>query len=116
MDQNQHSDSAAVFDGNRSFDDLTNQSRLKGLAIVSIGISQLPLAFMLADVTGYNISIFVIGTGGWLLISIGVNVFRGKEVFEIGWSESEQVEWLSTVLMVIFAIAVVAAAGFISLT
>lgn len=70
---------------------MVTQERLNGLAALLIGVSQLPLAFVLADATGNDISLFIIGAGGWLLIGIGVNVFRGMEAFEVDWSESEWV-------------------------
>jgi len=90
---------------------LLDQNQITGLATVFIGMSQLPLAFVFAN---HWASLFVVGSGGWLLIGIGVNVFRGREPFEVGWSRSRQVDWLNTVLLAIHAIAVVIAASFVA--
>ena len=72
-----------------------------------IGMGQLPLAFIFME---HSLSLFVIGSGSWLLIGIGVNVFRDREAFEIRWSGSKWVEWLNTAVLAMYAIAVVAAA------
>ena len=109
MDRNWFSGLAAMSDGDHSLGNPINRNRLNGLATVFIGISQLPLAFIFMD---HWLSLFVIGSGGWLLIGIGVNVFRGREAFEIGWSGSDRVEWLNTAVIATYAIAVVAATVF----
>jgi hypothetical protein len=114
MDQNQHSKSAGMLDGDRDF--LINQSQLMGLATVFIGLSQLPMAIILANVTGHDSSLFVVGAGGWLLIGIGVNLFRGMEAFESKWGKNERLEWLSVTVTVVLALAVVAVSGFMTIT
>ena len=110
MDQNQLSGSGAVSSGSHSLRDLVNRNRLNGLATILIGVSQLPLAVMFADVTGYESSLFVIGCSGWLLIGVGVNVFRDRGPFELDWTESKRTAWLSTIVTCILAIVVAAAA------
>jgi hypothetical protein len=110
MDQNQLSGSGAVSIGDHSLRDSVNQDRLNGLAAIVVGVSQLPLAFMFADATGYESSLFVIGAGGILLSAIGVNVFRGMGPFEVDWSESKRVAWLSTIVTCLYAVVVVVAA------
>jgi hypothetical protein len=109
MSQNRRSRLAPLSDGDRSLRDRMNQNHLNGLATVLAGMSQLSLAVMFADVTGDDISLFIGGAGGWLLIGIGVNVFQGKEVFDDGWVESKRVTWLLTAVQFILAVAVVAA-------
>lgn len=108
MDQNWVSSLGAVSIGGHRFRDLINRDRLNGLAAIVIGISQLPMAFVLADSTGFDISLYVIGVGGILLIAIGVNVFRGMEAFEVEWSDRVWVAWLDTTIRCIFAIVVAA--------
>ena len=115
MDQNRLSGFGAVSRGRSSLADVVSRNRLNGLAAIIIGLSQLPLAFMVADSTGYEISLFVIGAGGWLLVGIGVNVFRGMEAFEFDWSESNRVAWVSTIVTCLFA-TVVATAAFLIVT
>jgi hypothetical protein len=110
MDQNQLSGSGAVSSGGHSLRDLVNRERLNGLAAILVGVSQLPLAVMFADVTGYESSLFVIGAGGFLLMAIGANVFRGIGPFELDWTESERVARLSTIMTWIIAVAVAATA------
>lgn len=110
MDQNRSSGLGAVSSGGQSLRDVVNRDHLNGLATILIGVSQLPLAFVLADSTGEEISLFAIGAGGWLLIGIGVNVFRGREAFELDWSKSERAAWLNTIMTCIFAVVVAAAA------
>jgi hypothetical protein len=114
MDQNWFPSFGTVSGGSHSLRDLVNRDRLNGLATILVGVSQLPLAFMFADATGYESSLFVIGAGGWLLIGIGANVFRGMEAFELDWSESERAAWLSTIIACILAVVVAAAAFLIS--
>ncbi len=104
MDQSWFSIFSAVSIGNHRFRDLINQDRLNGLAAIVIGMSQLPMAFMFADATRFDISLWVIGVSGMLLIAIGVNVFRGMEAFEIAWSESKRVSWLDTIIRCMFAV------------
>lgn len=103
MDQNQPTGLATVSNGDSSFHNLIDRNRLTGLATILVGISQLPLAFMFAE---HWPSFFVIGSGGALLIRIGIHVFQGRGTFETGWGESEWVAWLSTVVLFIFAVAV----------
>jgi hypothetical protein len=109
MDQNWISGLGIPSSGGHSLRDWVDQDRLNGLATILIGMSQLPMAFVLADSTGFEIPLFVIVVGSVVLIAIGVNVFRGMEAFEVEWSESERVAWLDTVMRCMFAIVVTAA-------
>jgi hypothetical protein len=83
------------------------QSQLTGLACVLIGASQLPLAFVVGE---QPLVFFVMGSGGWLLISIGVNLFRRRDALE-GWGNDEQTSWLSAVGTLLFSLFVVVATG-----
>jgi hypothetical protein len=110
MDQNQLTGFGGVSSGSHSLRDSVNRDHLNGLAAILVGVSQLPLAVMFADVTGYESSLFVIGAGGFLLIAIGVNVFRGMGPFEVDWIESERVTQLSMIINLVIAVVVAAAA------
>lgn len=85
-----------------------DRSQLTGLTTLLVGVSQLPLAFALAE---NHWALFVMGSGGWLLIGIGINLLQGREAFEIGWTDDDGIEWLVAAAMVGFALLVVAAAG-----
>lgn len=89
--------------------DRIDRAQLYGLACVLVGVSQLPLAFRLAD---HYVSVFVVGSGGWLLIATGINLLQGREAFANEWTENERIAWLLAAVMVLFAIGVVAAAGY----
>lgn len=91
---------------------LISQSQLIGLACVLIGASQLPLAFRVSE---QSLVLFIMGCAGWLLIGIGVNLFRGKEGFEVGWSENDRIAWLNAAWTLLLALLVVAATGVILL-
>ena len=88
------------------------QSHLNGLACVLVGVSQLPLAFLVGE---QSLVLFIMGCAGLMLASIGVNLLRGKEPFDIHWSENERIAWLSTALNFFWALLVVAATGVILL-
>jgi hypothetical protein len=60
---------------------------------VLVGASQLPLAFLFG---GQSWTPFVAGSGGWLLISIGVNHLRGRRALEFEWTGSERAAWLGS--------------------
>jgi hypothetical protein len=113
MGQNRLSRLATVSDDGRSLRDLADRNRLTGLATVLVGVSQLPIAFIAAESTGYDSLLFIVGASGWLLIGIGVNMLRGKEAFDDGWVDSERVEWLWTAVMFVIAVAVAAATVFL---
>jgi hypothetical protein len=72
---------------------------------VLIGLCQLPIGILYRE---QALVLFITGSGGWLLISIGVNLFQGKEAIG-GWSDSERVAWLSTVGLLLFSLFVVVA-------
>jgi predicted membrane channel-forming protein YqfA (hemolysin III family) len=83
-----------------------DRSRLTGLGCVLVGLCQLPLANLYHE---QALALFITASGGWLLVGIGMNLFRGKEAFDFGWSDSERVAWLSTVLFLLFGLFVVVA-------
>jgi len=86
--------------------DSVGQSQLVGLACVLIGASQLPLAFLVSE---QSLILFVMGCGGWLLISLGINLFRGNEAFESRWDSNERTAWLGAVCILLVGLFVVAA-------
>lgn len=88
------------------------QSQLAGIACVLIGASQLPVAFVVSE---QSLVFFIMGSGGWLLIGIGVNLFRGKDAFELGWSNNKRISWLSAVWTLLFSLLVVGATGVVLL-
>lgn len=87
------------------------QSQLAGIACVLIGVSQLPVAFVVGE---QPLVLFIIGSGGWLLIGIGVNIFRGREGSEV-WGNNERTSWLSAVWTLLFSLFVVVATGVVVL-
>lgn len=111
MNPDQFSNSNSNVDGNRSFRDILNRNQLYGLTCLLIGMSQLPLAFILADLSNQPLSLLVIGAGGWLLIGVGINLLQGGGAFQNGWTNNERVEWLMAAVLLLFSIGIVAAAG-----
>jgi hypothetical protein len=101
MGQNEFSASPSRSDG-----DHIGRNRLNGLIAVLVGLNQLTVAAMSEN----ELALFIGGAGGWLLIAIGVSVFRGKEAFEIDWSESERVAWLITIMQLLLPLGVAAVA------
>lgn len=87
------------------------RTQFHGLAAVLVGVGQLPLAFVLADLSDEYLSLFVIGSGGWLLIAIGINLLSGKEAFYNGWTDNERIEWFMAAGLFLLAIVVVVASG-----
>ncbi|MDS0293085.1 hypothetical protein [Halogeometricum luteum] len=83
------------------------RSHLTGLTCVLVGASQLPLAFS----NERSLALFVTGSGGWLLISIGVNLFRGRGALDFEWTGSERAAWLGSAWLLLFGLLVVAATG-----
>lgn len=73
-----------------------------------IGVSQLPLAFLVSE---QSLVLFIMGCAGWLLIGIGVSLFRGKEGFEIDWNENDRIAWLNAAWTLLLALLIVAATG-----
>ena len=115
MDRSWSTDSNEASRSGHWLSDRVSRHHLNGLAAIVVGLSQLPLAFMFADATGYESSIYVVGGGGWMLIGVGINEFRGMEAFEIDWSASNRVAWYGTVLTCILA-GVVAVAALLIIT
>lgn len=106
----------AIASGDHGFSGPLNRARFIGLAVVLVGVSQLPIAFIAADATGHDGMLFVVGAGGWLLISIGVNLLRDRSAFDDGWTESERVEWLLAGVTFVSAVVIAVAAVFIVLS
>lgn len=88
---------------------------LKGLTCMLVGVAQLPLAFRVAEITGESAALFVMGSGGWLLIGIGINLFRRRAPFEITWTDSNRAELLQAVFLVVLSVIVVAVALAVSI-
>ena len=106
MDQNWLSGFVGTSGGGHNLHDRIDRNQLNALATVLIGICQLPLAFIFTE---NWIPIFIIGSGGWLLIGIGVYMFQRKVAFDIRWFGGKWGAWLSTAVLAMYAIAVVAA-------
>lgn len=95
---------------------IIHRNQLYGLTCLLVGMCQLPLAFVYADLPDQPLPLFVIGGGGWLLISAGVNLLQGEKAFQNGWTENERIEWLSAAGLVLLSLLVVAATGHILLS
>ena len=114
MAQSQRSGSPIESDGDHSLRSLLDRKRLTGLAVALIGASQVLLGtsrLVGSSWSGFTESawtIFVLGGGGWLLIGIGSNLFRGRAAFDDGWIERERVAWLHTAVMFVLAVGVTA--------
>jgi hypothetical protein len=100
---------AAGIDGGAAIRSAVAPAQMMGLACVLVGLSQLPLSFLLADLVGSSLPLFVIGGGGWLLIAIGVNMLRGRSPSEVEWTDSARAEWFLAVFDVLLSLFVVAA-------
>lgn len=81
-----------------------------GVTCLLVGVAQLPLAFRVADLTGESTAMFVMGSGGWLLIGIGINLLRRRSAFEIGWTDSNRIAYLEAAFLIVLSILVVVAA------
>lgn len=97
--------------GDRALRDLIVLQQVNGIVTLLLGVSQVLfiMHFMGSsepDVTTSSLPLFVLGGGGWALIGIGVNLFKGKEAFDGGWIESERVMWVWTIGSFIFALGV----------
>ena len=120
MDQNQSSDVALTSDGDHTLLNQIDQNHLTGLGAMLVGITQVLLGMgTLPQFSGLTVSfwasIFLAG-GGWALIGIGFNVFRGREAFDGGWIESEWVNWVYTVVTFVILVGLTATAAFTLLT
>lgn len=93
-----------------------SRNKLYGLTSVLVGSSQLPLAFLLADLTNQSLAVFVIGSGGWLLIGLGINLLQGKRAFHTEWTDNERYRWLIAAVICLLAFVVVIATGLILLS
>lgn len=100
-----------MIDNKLSLRDTISRNQLFGLTCLLIGISQLPLGFILADISNQSLSLFVSGSGGWLLISVGINLLRGKGAFQSVHPDNERIEWLIAALSFLLAMGVIAATG-----
>jgi hypothetical protein len=120
MDQNRSSDVALTPDDDHNYRDLIDQSHVIGLSTMLIGTAQVLLGMAgLTSFSGFTVSYWssvFLGGGGWLLIGIGINVFRGRGAFDDPWIKSERVEWLFSAIMLIGAVGLTAGAVFTLLT
>jgi hypothetical protein len=114
MDQNQRSAFASMSDGDNNLRDRVDQEKVYGLAAVLIGLSQVPLA--LAFPAQSWLPSVIILSGGSLLVGIGISAYLGNGIFQGGGWDSEQANWMYAVGMLAFAIGVVAATVWISVT
>lgn len=107
MGQNRLSRLLSSSDSESRLLESVRRSQLTGLACVFVGVSQLLLAFL----GERSLAPFVAGSGGWLLISIGVNLFRGRGALDFEWTNSERGAWLGSAWLFVFGLLVVAATG-----
>ena len=120
MDQNRSSSVALTPDGDFDHRDLIDRNHILALSTMLIGTIQVLLGMaILPPFSGYTLSfwssLFLAG-GGWLLIGIGFNTFRGREAFDDGWVESEQLDRLRTVIVFMVAVGLAAGAAYTLLT
>ncbi len=78
-----------------------------GFLAVLVGLSQLPLALSFAP--RQSLRTFVVGSGGVLLVSIGINLFSGRAPFESGWSDDGVPGRTSAAVLTLVTLAVVVA-------
>ncbi|WP_152416180.1 hypothetical protein [Halococcus hamelinensis] len=97
----------AVFSREYTLKDRIDHNQLNILSTVLIGLSQLPLAFSFPAQSLWPR--FVILCGGSLLVGIGISAYIGEGILQDG-GESDEEKWMSSVIILIFAISVVAAA------
>lgn len=81
------------------------QSQYLGLLVVLVGTSQLPIALGFA--TDNNQWMLVVGSGGWLLIGIGINLMMGQRALWSDWNESGKHGMISLATLTLLTIAVV---------
>jgi hypothetical protein len=120
MDQNQSSNVALTSDGDHNLLDPIDQNHIAALGTMLIGTTQVLLGMViLPSASGYALtfwsSLFLVG-GGWSLIGIGFNVFRGREAFDDGWVESDRVDWLRVIVAFVVTVGLTAVAAFTLLT
>ena len=120
MDQSQSSNVALTSDGDHNLLDPIDQNHVIALGTMLIGTTQVLLGMAsFPSFSGFTVSfwssLFLAG-GGWFLIGIGFNVFRGREAFDDGWIESERVNWLYTIVTFVILVGLTAVAAFTLLT
>lgn len=76
-----------------------------GVISTCIGLSQLPVAYMLLP--EHSPLAFVVGSGAWFLISIGINLLRDRAPFESDWHEDGAHGWFSLTVIALTTIAIV---------
>jgi hypothetical protein len=87
MGQNQRSILAAISDSDHTPRDLIDRNQFDGFTAIIIGMSQVLLALTFPK--GWLLP-FVVVSGGFLLISIGINLLQGKEAFENRWEKASR--------------------------
>lgn len=80
--------------------------RFHGLVVTVVGICQMLAAFALES--GSWPRVFVVLSGGSLLVSIGINLLRGRAPFESGWNETGEPGVVSAGTLAAGTLAVVA--------
>jgi len=86
-----------------------SRTQLHGLVALFVGASQAAVA--LAFTADRAPATFVVGSGGWLLVAIGINLLREGDAFRSDWNEDGELGWIATTLLVVIAVVVVVAAG-----
>lgn len=81
------------------------QFQYLGILTILVGVSQLPIAWSFA--IDNNPWMFVVGSGGWLLIGIGGNLLMGRHAFWSHWSQSSDLGKFSLITLTLLSIAVV---------
>lgn len=113
MDQNRVSILTPRSNGDDRLRDLIEQHRVFGIMSLLMGLSQVMLGMHFIGpgtllATPSSLVGVVLAAGGLLLITIGLNVFQGREAFDGGWIDSERGMWIWAGIAVVFTIGIAA--------
>ncbi|MDG5761871.1 hypothetical protein QA600_21345 [Natronococcus sp. A-GB1] len=81
-----------------------DRKRFAGVVAVVLGACQVALTFTLN-----GSQLLIVGSGGWLLVAIGLNLVRGRTALESDWNEGGEPGWIAVVLLMGLSIWVVVA-------
>jgi hypothetical protein len=76
-----------------------------------VGISQMVVSVVALD----GLLTFLVGSGGGLLVSIGVNLIRNRPAFYNGWKENGEYGWVGLLTLTLLTACVLGATGLILL-
>lgn len=88
-------------------------TQFHAVLLVLLGASQLPIALSVAG--DHNLMTFVVGSGGWALIAIGIAVFGNTDSYDGWWTDGGIVGLVSDSVLLVLTIAVVAASASVML-